>query len=298
VSDPSLTVEVARVADAGEVRSITRRLLADGIPATVERDGADHVVLVAPHAVEAAAAVLGLDPTAITPPPAAVGASADDEPPGLDLSTLPPPPEPEPEPEGFEVDLRGFVVVAMTASEPEARTMAGRLLERGIGAEIAPAADAGFADPASDPVDAHIVRVLEGDTDRSIEILGTEPPHRRFEPVGAPDEQADEDGVEVAQPVEGDAEAVASPASPASAAASASPAPRRRHTKAEPEEVNSYLGGRVQLTKRQLVIGIIAYVAALVLIPLAFFYMTRWALDPDEPDPVTTLPGATQPDDF
>jgi hypothetical protein len=286
--------ELGRYPDAAEARAAARKLLAVGITPEVARDGDEHVLLVDAAAAGAGAATLEIVPPEGPPPrtgdpdadpddwgrPGTSSGSIFDPPPspgGAAVSpSLPPPPAPVEaiESDGPQVDDQGFVVVAVRPNESAAHEVAATLLEHGIGVELGSAVETGYASPLMGTGDGLVVRVLELDVERALAILGTEPPRRLTQPQPraepTPDEAAT-DSVDVAAP----------------------PLRPRRGGGEKPEEIREYFGGRLRLTKRQLWTGIIVYLAALILIPLFFFFLTRWALDPGGGDPTDTIPGFT-----
>jgi hypothetical protein len=259
--------ELARYVDATEVRDAARRLLAVGIAPEVQREGVDHLLVVSASDAEAAAALLAIDPSTVVIDDAAAGPEPLTHP---DLASDEA--SEQDELADLVVDERGFVVVAVVDGPTEARAVAGRLLERGIGSELVSAFDTGHANPMTATGDPEAIQVLEGDLDRALSILDLdEVPRRLVAPPASTD---------VPAPAPAPA-AGADPSGPALPAEAPAPAGRglRRRTEAEPKQ--PYLGGRLMLTRRQMRTMIAVYVAALVLIPLAFFYLTRWVLTPD-----------------
>lgn len=277
-------IALARYTDAPAARAAARQVLAAGITPDVQREGDEHVLRVAPAEAARAAEILGLEAPAPSDEP--LDETSDETVDGgaADGGDLPAPPavdgtdsEPEPEADIPDVDDQGFVVVAVADDEAAGHAMAASLLENGIGVELGGAVDAGYANALMGGADAQVVRVLELDVERALGILGGERPRRLGPPVGtptpAPIDPTTDGGPELAT--------------------EAAPTPGRRIGAEKPREVREYFGGRLRLTKRQLWTGIIVYIAALILIPLSFFYLTRWALDPGGGDPADTIPGFT-----
>jgi hypothetical protein len=267
--------ELGRYADAAEARDAGRRLLAAGITPEVRRDGESHVLSVAAADLAVAAGVLSLDGMAPTSPTPA-GAVVDLAPPPGDPTSTPAPPaaaaaDPAEEVDpaavaDLVVDERGFVVVLVADDATVARSVATRLLDHGIGCELASAFATGHANPMTTSGDPESVQVLEIDADRALTVLGLDALPARL----------------TAPPSPATTEAGDAPA----AVAEVPPAPTARlRRRAEAEEVRSYLGGRVQLTRRQARTMVAVYLAALVLVPLSFFYLTRWILAPDVEEP-------------
>jgi hypothetical protein len=279
-------VELGRFPDAGEARRVARLLLAAGITPDVRRADDEHVIVVATDEAERAAQVLDLEveglARVVAPAPEEAGVDEAPEEPDDELDPLPwlvPAEEVEEADDdtaGLEVDADGFVAVALAGAGDEARAVAASLLEHGIGAELANAVDRGFANPIIDDLDTQVVLVLDIDAMRALDVLDAEPPKRLTPPTTAV-EAASSDGAEgsVLAPM----------------AEEATPPPKVR--KPRDETPQEYFGGRLRITRRQLVTGITVYVAALILIPLLFFYLTRWILDPGGGDPTDTIPGFT-----
>jgi hypothetical protein len=303
-------VELGRFPDATAARAAARRLLAVGITPRVERSGDEHVLRVAPEEATAAAAALELTapggptaadqvgggepgPTATESPddagrpttaPSVTGAvSIFSSPEELAAAALLPPPpsatEPPPEETGPYVDDDGFMVVAVAPDEESGRELAASLVERGIGVELADAVETRYANPLMGEAGAVVLRVLEIDAPRALEQLGTEPPMRLAAPTPPP------------SPATASATSVGPPPTPTTPSR-----PSRPGAPPEPEPVHEYLGGRLRLTRRQLITAIVVYAAALILIPLTFFYLTRWVLDPGGGDPTDTIPGFSIPE--
>jgi hypothetical protein len=263
-------VELARYDEAGEAREAARRLLSAGLTPAVRREGAVHVLSVPPAHAAAAAELLAVDPPSGVDggdaAPVYVASGDWSVPHDAHHEDIPPDAAGgEDDLDDLVVDERGFVVVALADGPDEARTLAARLLEAGIPSEACSAFATGHANPMATVGDPQAVQVLEVDADRALGVLGAEQLPRRLAHPGEP--------------------AVTSPA--VDAAPEATPeqgAPRpeaqlRRRT--EVEEVRPYLGGRLNLTRRQVRTMIALYLAALVLIPLAFFLATQWILTPD-----------------
>lgn len=258
-------VEVARYSDATDARDASRRLLSAGITPHVHRDGSEQVLTVPVVQAGAAAEVLEVEPPPLLP----LAATVDDAPPASD------PGDADDGLGDLVVDERGFVVVALADGAEEAHALSARLLEGGIPSERLSAFETGHANPMASAGDPVAVQVLEVDADRALGILGLDQLPRRLVAV-AP-----------VQPIApGPEGAEATLTTPGVEAPASGPALRKR---TEVEEVRPYLGGRLQLTRRQVRTMIALYVAALVLIPLGFFLMTRWVLTPDIETP--ELPG-------
>lgn len=261
-------VELLRCREASEARSAARSLLAGGVTPEVHRDGDEHVVATTSADAEAAARILGL----AAPDPEVLSALTDEgDDPNRDLAAAAPPgdvgddggvEDDDLEDGEFEIDERGYAAVALAKDEEEARAFGAQLLEHGIGFDVAVADESGFANPLLPAGEARVLRVVENDAPRAVDLLGVDPPRRvRSDPVaGAP-----------ADPV---------------------PSERRRPAT---REVHEYLGGRLRLTQRQAVGFVVLYLLALVLVPLAFFYGVRYMLDDDIDVEVPTLPTSEVP---
>ncbi len=148
------------------------------------------------------------------------------------------------------VDAQGFTVVAVARDDAGARALGSRLLEAGIGSELTPVAGTGWAVPGGPRPEEILVRVLAGDAGRAEQVLG----HQRPAPPRPP----------------------------------GSPQPEVAEVAEDRDEPRSYLGGRLLLTGRQRVAIIVGYLLALVVLPLVFYWGTRFILDPgvDEPEDI------------
>ena len=167
----------------------------------------------------------------------------------------------------------GLVDVADYATEDKAADAARQLLERGIGPDVVFEAHDGGINPMTATEGRYVLRVLATDEARAREVLDLPP--------------AEADAAS-----KGPVAEVAGWRPPPDDSVSAAKTDGRSGgpvTKDEPE-VHSLLGGRIEATTRQIVLALAVYLTALILIPLAAFCGTRWALESDPEVPVTTLP--------
>lgn len=145
------------------------------------------------------------------------------------------------------------VPLAEYMTEADAVASARRLVEHGIGAEVAFVEDAGEANLLTGSAGAHVVMVLPVDAARAREVLGIQAPGA--DERSSPPEQASADAA-----------------------------------------VQSFFGGRVHATSRQFVTMVALYLLALILIPLAVFWATRWLVSPEvderPPSGQPTLPSS------
>jgi hypothetical protein len=266
-------IELLRCREASEARAAARVLLAAGLDPQVRRDGDDHVVAVVGAQAEAAAGALGLTEPDIASPGAAEAGDLDE---AGDTALAPEPAGDVPgdavghgtgddaDDDSIDIDGRGYAAIALARDDDEARLLGSRLLEHGIGFDIAEADDAGFANPMLPAGQARILRVVEDDAPRALALLGVEPP-RRTHPE------------------------------PAAVDTGSGPAVERRRPRPESREVREYFGGRLRLTQRQAVGFVVLYLLALVLVPLAFFYGVRYMLADDIEVEVPTIPTSEVP---
>jgi hypothetical protein len=185
--------------------------------------------------------------------PVPVSAEGPPPPPPPLLSDVSPAEVEEARRERPDVDAEGYAIVAMVPGEAEGRTVAAALLELGIGVDLVDADRAGYGRPPGSS--------------------------------GPPTE-----GALVVRVLPSDVDRARSVVD--------DPFPRRTRyvegttpTVIDGEEVRGYFGGRLNVTRTQLTLIILAYVAALILIPLFFFWGTQQLLDPGIDDPQPTLPG-------
>jgi hypothetical protein len=325
---PTVQVEGTRrlVLVAGGAARDAARVL--GVPAD---EGASPGEPADAHGAPGAVASATVSPPDTVSPPGAVSPDrpAAALPAGITQAGEPPSEGPE---VGPVVDHEGFASVALADDEAGARRIGATLMGAGIGARVLPAHERGFT--ATSVREAQVVQVLALEASRALSLLGTAPPRLPPGPEpgttsgaatgsrAAPTSTTSGEGVEHSGTA-----GTARTGQPASAAGSQEPAgtavtggagqhagsagaaghrntgtagaagpgtdsggrPRR-----DPDEVRSYLGGRLQVTRRRLIAAVLIYLAALVLIPLAFFWATQRILVPDTPDPMINVPGVDQ----